>query len=77
MANGLASVPDIPLEQRTPLVEALLAIICAQQDRIRQLEETVQQLRDEIAILKGERQQLIYLPRADGNVVFAEVWRAF
>ena len=55
MANGLASVPDIPLEQRTPLVEALLAIICAQQDRIRQLEETVQQLRDEIAILKGQK----------------------
>lgn len=53
MANGLPLLPEIPLEQRTPLVEALLAIVCAQQDRIRQLEETVQQLRDEIAILKG------------------------
>lgn len=55
MANGLPPLPEIPLEQRTPLVEALLAIICAQQDRIRQLEETVQQLRDEIAILKGQK----------------------
>jgi hypothetical protein len=55
MANGLASLPEIPLEQRTPLVEALRAIICAQQDRIRQLEETVQQFRDEIAILKGQK----------------------
>jgi hypothetical protein len=55
MANALALLPEIPLEQRTPLVEALLAIICAQQDRIRQLEETVQQLRDEIAILKGQK----------------------
>jgi Transposase IS66 family len=55
MANGLLALPEIPLEQRTPLVEALLAIICAQQDRIRQLEETVQQLRDEIAILKGQK----------------------
>jgi len=54
MANGL-SLPEIPPEQRTPLVEALLAIIYAQQDRIRQLEETVQQLRDEIAILKGQK----------------------
>jgi hypothetical protein len=55
MANGLPPLPEIPLEQRTPLVEALLAVICAQQDRIRQLEETVQQLRDEIAILKGQK----------------------
>jgi hypothetical protein len=37
------------------LVEALLAVICAQQDRIRELEETVQQLRDEIAVLKGQK----------------------
>jgi Transposase IS66 family len=53
MANGLPSLPDIPQEQRTPLVEALLAVIHAQQDRIRELEETVQKLRDEIALLKG------------------------
>src|SRR5260221_5085040 len=55
MANGLPPLPEIPREQRTPLVEALLAIICAQQDRIAKLEETVHQLRDEIAILKGQR----------------------
>ena len=55
MANGLPPLPDIPAEQRTPLVEALLAVICAQQDRIRVLEETVQKLRDEIAILKGQK----------------------
>jgi Transposase IS66 family len=53
MANGLPPLPDIPAEQRTPLVEALLGVIHAQQDRIRELEENVQQLRDEIAILKG------------------------
>src|SRR5437870_11354914 len=55
MANGLPPLPEIPSEQRTPLVEALLAVICAQQDRIAKLEETVQQLRDEIAILKGQK----------------------
>jgi hypothetical protein len=53
MAKGLPALPDIPVEQRTPLVEALLAIVRAQQDRIGELEETVQRLRDEIAILKG------------------------
>lgn len=53
MANGL--LPEIPSDQRTPLVEALLAIIGAQQDRIRQLEEMVQHLCDEIAILKKQK----------------------
>jgi hypothetical protein len=48
-------LPAIPAEERTPLVESLLAIIRVQQDRIQQLEETVQQLRDEIARLKGQK----------------------
>ena len=48
-------LPPIPDAERTPLVEALLAIIDAQQQRIQLLEETVQQLRDEIAILKGQK----------------------
>jgi hypothetical protein len=48
-------LPAIPEAERTPLVEALLAIIDAQQQRTQQLEETVQQLRDEIAILKGQK----------------------
>jgi hypothetical protein len=46
-------LPEIPAEERTPLVDSLLAIIRIQQDRIQQLEETVRQLRDEIARLKG------------------------
>lgn len=53
MANGLPPLPDIPPEQRTPLVEALLAFLRAQQDRIVELEDAVQRLRDEIALLKG------------------------
>lgn len=55
MATGLPALPDIPAEQRTPLVEALLAVIRAQQDRLAECEETVRQLRDEIAILKGQK----------------------
>lgn len=54
MANGFP-LPDVLPEQRTPLVEALLGVVRAQQDRIRELEETVQHLRDEIAILKGQK----------------------
>lgn len=49
------SLPEIPAAECTPLVESLLAIIRVQQDRIQQLEETVQQLRDESAILKGQK----------------------
>src|SRR5215469_9010235 len=55
MANGLPPLPEIPPEQRTPLVDALLAVLCAYQDRLRELEETVQQLRDQIALLKGQK----------------------
>src|SRR5260370_10352243 len=55
MANGLLPLPDIPAEQRTPLVEALLAVIRRQQDRFADPEKTVQQRRDEIAILKGQK----------------------
>jgi Transposase IS66 family len=48
-------LPPIPDGERTPLVEALLALIDTQQQRIQQLEETVGRLRDEIALLKGEK----------------------
>lgn len=48
-------LPAIRPEERTPLVEALLAIIQELLDRNQQFEETVLQLRDEIAILKGQK----------------------
>lgn len=48
-------LPPISDIERTPLVEALLAIIDLQQQRLQTLEETVLQLRDEIAILKGQK----------------------
>src|ERR1700693_4639190 len=48
-------LPEIRPEERTPLVKALLAIIQIVLDRNQQLEETVLQLRDEIAILKGQK----------------------
>jgi hypothetical protein len=48
-------LPEIRPEDRTPLVESLLAIIQQLLDRVQQFEETIQQLRDEIAILKGQK----------------------
>jgi hypothetical protein len=55
-------LPPIPAAERTPLVESLLAILDAQQQRIQQLEETVLQLRDEIAILKGQKPRPVIAP---------------
>jgi hypothetical protein len=48
-------LPEIPAQDRTPLVESLLAIIRQLLDRVRELEESNQQLRDEIAVLKGQK----------------------
>lgn len=48
-------LPEIGPEERTPLVESLVAGIRQLLDRVRQLEETNQRLRDEIAVLKGQK----------------------
>ena len=48
-------LPEVRPEERTPLVESLLAIIRQVLDRVQQLEETIQQLRDENALLKGQK----------------------
>jgi Transposase IS66 family len=47
-------LPPITDAERTPLVESLLGIIDLLHQRVHTLEETVQQLRDEIAVLKGQ-----------------------
>ncbi len=60
-------LPDIPAEERTPLVETVLGLLRVQQDRIQQLEGTVQQLRDEIALLKRQK------PRPDIKPSILEV----
>jgi hypothetical protein len=48
-------LPEIRPEERTPLVDALLGIIQQLLDRVGQIEEINQQLRDEIAKLKGQK----------------------
>jgi hypothetical protein len=49
------NLPPIPDAERTPLVETLLGIIDLLYQRVQGLEETVQQLQAEIALLKGEK----------------------
>lgn len=62
-SDGLPTLPkvskvsDIPPDQLTPLVVALLEIIHRQQEQI-------QQLRDEIARLKGEKPRPAIKPSA-------------
>jgi len=46
-------LPEIPPEERTPIVEALLGILRQFADRVAELERISQELRDEIARLKG------------------------
>lgn len=48
-------LPIIRPEEQTPLVEALVAIIQQLADRVGQHDVTIQQLRDEIAQLKGQK----------------------
>lgn len=48
-------LPEIGPEDRTPLVEALLAIIRQLADRVAELEVANQEMRDEIAVLKGQK----------------------
>src|SRR6266705_3295155 len=48
-------LPEIRPDERTPLVESLRGPIRFQQDRIQQLEQPVQQLRDGIALLKRQK----------------------
>jgi Transposase IS66 family len=47
-------LPPIPEAERTPLVESLLGVIDRLHQRVQTLEESVHQLRDEIAVLKGQ-----------------------
>jgi len=48
-------LPEVRPEERTPLVDSLLAAIRQLLDHVQQLEQTNQRLRDEVALLKGQK----------------------
>jgi hypothetical protein len=72
MTTMKVELPEIRPEERTPLVEALLAVLRQVLDHVGELEATNQQLRDEIAVLKGQkprpqlRPSTLTLPAATG-----------
>jgi hypothetical protein len=48
-------LPEIRPEERTPLVEALLGVIRQLADRVAQVEDAILRLRDELAVLNGQK----------------------
>lgn len=55
MKNSQVEIPDVPLEQQTPLVSELLEIIEKQSTLIDKQSEERQKFRDEIAELKKHK----------------------
>lgn len=55
-------LPDMPDEVQTPLVKELLEIIERLAHRVRQQDEQIAQLKDEIAVLKGEKKRSQFKP---------------
>ena len=53
--KNLDAIPPISAEEATPLVKMLVAMIESLQEKIQCLECNLQQMRDEIAVLKGEK----------------------
>ena len=60
-------VLEIPEAEQTPLVRGLVGIIEEQAEQLRQQEELIGQLRDEIAVLKGEKTPAIQSQRDGGE----------
>jgi hypothetical protein len=55
-------LPEIPDAERSPLVERLVVLIEVLAQENRRQAETIQQLRDEIAVLKGEKRKPTFKP---------------
>ena len=55
-------LPDIPEAEQTPLVKGLLGIIEQLAERVRCQEEEIGRLKDEIAVLKGEKKRPRFKP---------------
>ncbi|MDY6823771.1 MAG: hypothetical protein SWH68_08265 [Thermodesulfobacteriota bacterium] len=48
-------LPEVPEDQRTPLVDKLIESISFQNEQLQLQKEVIQGLKDEIARLKGEK----------------------
>jgi hypothetical protein len=61
MAKGI-NLPNIPEEEQTPLIKSLLGIVEQLADKVQLQEEEIQQLKDEISVLKGEKKRPTFKP---------------
>jgi hypothetical protein len=61
MAKGV-QLPNIGEEERTPLVNALLGIIEQLAEQVQLQREEIQRLKDEIAVLKGQKKRPTFKP---------------
>ena len=55
-------LPKIPEQEQTPLVKALLRVIAQLAEQVQRLEEGNGRLKDEIAVLKGEKKRPTFKP---------------
>ena len=60
--NKRLSLPEIPDSERSPLVESLLGIIESLSETVQRQDEQIGGLKDEIAILKGEKARPKFKP---------------
>ena len=56
----LPSLPDIPEQDQTPVVKALLGLVEQLIERVQQQDEEISLLKDEINILKGEKKRPVF-----------------
>ena len=72
-------LPEIPEAEQTPVVKALLGIIEQLAVRVQRQEEEIEQLKDEVAILKGEKKRPKFKPsklEQEAGMLTAEQERA-
>jgi hypothetical protein len=58
----IPNLPEIPELERTPLVDALVALVESLFETARRQEEEIGKLKDEISVLKGEKARPVFKP---------------
>ncbi|RLJ22471.1 hypothetical protein DJ031_00850, partial [bacterium endosymbiont of Escarpia laminata] len=56
----LPPLPDIPEQDQTPVVKALLGLVEQLIERVQQQDEEIALLKDEVNILKGEKKRHVF-----------------
>ena len=56
----LPSLPDIPEQDQTPVVKALLALVEQLVEQVQQQTEEIALLKDEVNVLKGEKKRPVF-----------------